>query len=57
MSYDEHTILLGKFSIFFVNLPDKRISFPLSVLSESYEVNAMKSISVGVSGFLDFNAL
>ena len=32
----------------FVNLPDKRLSLLPSVLSESYEVDAMKSLSAGV---------
>ena len=41
----------------FVNLPDKTLSLSPSVLSESYEVDVMRSIFVGVSGTLDFNTL
>ena len=41
----------------FVNLPDKCVSLSPSVLSQSYEVDAMKSKSVGVSYNVDFNAL
>ena len=57
MSYDELTIPLGNIFIHFAVLPDKRLSFSPSALSESYEVDAMKSISVRVGGFLDFNAV
>ena len=48
MSYDERTIPLGKNFMHFVDLPDKRLSFIPSALSESCEVDAMKSISAGL---------
>ena len=57
MSYDEHTIPLGKTFYAFVNLPDKRLSLSPSVLSESYEVDAMQSISAGASCNVYFNTL
>ena len=55
MSYVD--ITWKKISMLFVNLPDKSLSLSPSVLSESYEVDAMKSISAGVSCNVDFNAL
>ena len=48
---------LGKDFHAFVNLPDKILSLSPSVLSESYEVDAMKSISAGASCNVDFNTL
>ena len=45
------------FFMLFVNLPDKSLSLSPSVLSESYEVDVMKSISAGVICNVDFFAL
>ena len=57
MPYDEHTIPFGHNLILFVDLPDKNPSFSPSAVSESYEVEAMKSTSARVEGILNFNAL
>ena len=43
--------------LFFVKLPNKKTSPPLSTLSESYEVDTMSSTSSGLKGILDINTL